>query len=236
MPVLAGAAEANIKETLAACEAYREYGAAAVAIVSPFYYRLSADAVYAYFREIALNSPIDVTLYNIPIFASPIDVPTIQRLAELDRIVGIKDSSGDMGAMLQMIRNIKPQRPDFVFLCGWDTTLLPMLAMGCDGGTNALSGVVPDLFRRLYNAARAGDLQTGRQLQLDLLPLFDAIVNSIDFPIGLRAAVALKGFKAGESRQPLGDSQRADLSRISQRIGQCLTELGYEPQPTETEA
>src|SRR5215510_2626419 len=77
VPVLAGAAEANARETLAACETYAGFGARAVAIVSPFYYRLSADSVYAYFREIALNSPIDVTLYNIPIFASPIDVPTI---------------------------------------------------------------------------------------------------------------------------------------------------------------
>src|SRR3954462_2133956 len=82
VPILAGAAEANVRETLAACEAYHGYGARAVAIVSPFYYKLSAESVYAYFREIALHSPIDVTLYNIPMFASPIDVPTLRRLAE----------------------------------------------------------------------------------------------------------------------------------------------------------
>ncbi len=82
VPVLAGAAEANVKETLAACEAYAAMGALAVAIVSPFYYRLSPESVYAYFAEIARNSPIDITLYNIPMFASPIDVPTIRRLAE----------------------------------------------------------------------------------------------------------------------------------------------------------
>ena len=82
VPVLAGAAEANVRETLRACETYAGYGARAVAIVSPFYYRLGPESVYAYFREIARNSPIDVTLYNIPMFASPIDVPTIRRLAE----------------------------------------------------------------------------------------------------------------------------------------------------------
>src|SRR4029079_18071413 len=80
VPVLAGAAEANVKETIAACEAYHGFGATAVAIVSPFYYKLSPESVYAYFREIATNSPIDVTLYNIPMFASPIDVPTIRRV------------------------------------------------------------------------------------------------------------------------------------------------------------
>ena len=57
--------------------------------MSPYYYKLSPESVYAYFREIALHSPIDVTLYNIPMFASPIDVPTLQRLAEFERVIGI---------------------------------------------------------------------------------------------------------------------------------------------------
>ena len=60
--ILAGAAEANVSETVAACEHYKTCGADAVAIVSPFYYRLGPDAVYAYFAEIARHSPIDVTL------------------------------------------------------------------------------------------------------------------------------------------------------------------------------
>src|SRR5215471_3020148 len=91
--VLAGAAEENVRETLRACEKYLEYGARAVAIVSPFYYKLSPEGVYAYFREIAIHSPIDITLYNIPLFASPIDLPTLLKLAELPRIAGMKDSS-----------------------------------------------------------------------------------------------------------------------------------------------
>src|SRR5438552_11374205 len=120
VPVLAGAAEANVKETIAACELYHSYGARAVAIVSPFYYKLSPESVYAYFREIALNSPIDVTLHNIPMFASPIDVPTLRRLSEFERIIGIKDYSGDVAFMGRMISAIRPHRPDFVFLTGWD--------------------------------------------------------------------------------------------------------------------
>src|SRR4029077_20118098 len=108
VPVLAGAAEANARETIQACEAYCGFGARAVAIVSPFYYKLSPESVYAYFREIALNSPIDVTLYNIPMFASPIDVPTIKRLAEFPRVIGIKDSSGDMAFMLRMMAAVQP--------------------------------------------------------------------------------------------------------------------------------
>jgi hypothetical protein len=83
-------------------------GARAVAIVSPFYYKLCPESVYAYFREIALSSPIDVTLYNIPMFASPIDLPTIRRLAEFPRVIGIKDSSGDLAFMMRMIAAVRP--------------------------------------------------------------------------------------------------------------------------------
>ena len=82
VPVVAGAAEATVAETIRACEHCLEAGARAVAVVSPFYYRLSSESVYAYFCEIGRHSPIDVTLYNIPMLASPIDVPTVRRLAE----------------------------------------------------------------------------------------------------------------------------------------------------------
>src|SRR4051812_28240547 len=172
VPVLAGAAEANIKETIAACETYHGYGARAVAIVSPFYYKLSPESIYAYFREIAQNTPIDVTLYNIPMFASPIDVPTIRRLAEFPRIIGIKDSSGDVAVMGRMINAVRPMRPDFVFLTGWEAVLVPMLIMGADGGTNATSGIVPELTRRLFDLTKSGNLTEAVALQLRLIELF----------------------------------------------------------------
>src|SRR4029078_4586746 len=72
VPILAGAAEANVNETVKACEDYHALGWRAVAIVSPFYFKLTPAGVYAYFKEIADRSPIDITLYNIPLFASPI--------------------------------------------------------------------------------------------------------------------------------------------------------------------
>src|SRR3954464_6216232 len=193
VPVLAGAAEANTRETIRACETYHGYGARAVAIVSPFYYKLSPESVYAYFREIALNSPIDVTLYNIPMFASPIDVPTLQRLAEVERVIGIKDSSGDVAFMGRMINAVRPHRPDFTFLTGWDVVLVPMMLMGADGGTNATSGVVPELMCRLYDLGAAHRWDEAIPLQLRLVELFDTMLFSADFPEGFRAAAELRG-------------------------------------------
>jgi 2-dehydro-3-deoxy-D-pentonate aldolase len=222
VPVLAGAAEANIRETLKACERYLEYGARAVAIVSPIYYRLSPGAVYEYFREIAVNSPIDVTLYNIPMFASPIDVPTVQRLAELPRIIGIKDSSGDIAHMLRMMAAVEPHRPEFSFLAGWEPTMLPMLAMGCSGGTHASSGIVPELTRRLYELATSGELVAARRLQMQLTELFDLVVYGANFPEGVRAAVELRGFSFGKSRQPADPTQQIDQAKLGRLVNRLV--------------
>jgi 4-hydroxy-tetrahydrodipicolinate synthase len=233
VPVLAGAAEANVRETIAACEAYHEYGARAVAIVSPFYYKLSPESVYAYFCEIALASPIDVTLYNIPLFASPIDVPTIRRLAEFPRVVGIKDSSGDIAFMLRMMSAVQPIRPDFVFLTGWEAALVPMLLMGCHGGTNATSGVVPEVTRKMYDLVQERRIDEARTLQLRLLELFDAMLYSADFPEGFRAAVELRGFDFGRGRQPLSETQQIDRDAL-QRVLQCiLHDFGFVEPPSE---
>jgi 4-hydroxy-tetrahydrodipicolinate synthase len=218
VPVLAGAAEANVRETIAACEAYHDCGARAVAIVSPIYYKLSPDSVFAYFREIALHSPIDVTLYNIPMFASPIDLPTIRRLAEFDRIVGIKDSSGDLAGMMRMIEAVRPLRPDFVFMTGWDAVLVPMLLAGCQGGTHATSGIVPELTRAVYDLTMAGNIKEAYRLQYRLLNLFDTVFGAGDFPEGFRLAASLRGFDFGAGRQPLTPEQQAKLAGAREGI------------------
>lgn len=232
VPILAGAAEANVKETLAACEYYAEEGVRAVAIVAPFYYKLSPASVYAYFKEIGDHTPVDVTLYNIPMFASPIDVPTVQRLSEeCPRIVAIKDSSGDLPHMIRMIQAVRPNRPDFSFLTGWDAALMPMMLIGCDGGTNASSGVVPELTRKLFDLTKSLQLDEARKIQYDLVNLFDTMIYSAEFPEGFRAAVELRGFQMGRGRQPLSAEQQTDLSTLSRALQCLLSEHGFTDQP-----
>jgi 4-hydroxy-tetrahydrodipicolinate synthase len=232
VPILAGAAEANVRETIKACEHYHRLGCRAVAIVSPFYYKLSPAGVYAYFKEIGDNTPIDVTLYNIPMFASPIDVPTVQRLAEeCPKIVAIKDSSGDLPHMMRMIAAVRPLRPEFSFFTGWDAALMPMLIVGCDGGTNATSGVVPEITRKLYDLTLAGKLDEARDLQYRLIPLFDAMLYSAEFPDGFRAALALRGINPGPSRQPKSAVQHQQLAKLSDQLQCLLAAEGFTGQP-----
>lgn len=231
VPVVAGAAEANLAETIRACEHCLAAGAAAVAVVAPFYYKLSPESVRAYFCELGRQTPIDLTLYNIPMLASPIDVATVRSLAEeFPRITGIKDSSGDISHMGRLIAAVRPVRPDFTFLTGWDAALVPMLAVGCDGGTNATSGVLPELTRAVYDAARAGNLTAALELQRRLTALFDALFLGVDFPEGFRAGVELRGFRMGESRQPQSAGQQGDRERLAARVQELLVALGVDPQ------
>ena len=231
VPVLAGAAEANVKETVAACETYRGYGVTAVAIVSPFYYRLSPPSVLAYFREIADNSPIEVTVYNIPLFATPIDVPTMRQLAEHPRIVGIKDSSGDLPFMMRLLAAIRPQRPDFSFLTGWDAVFVPMMLIGCDGGTNATSNALPEVMRRMYELSRAGQFDEALKIQYRLLELFDAMLNPFEFPDGFRAAAESRGFRFGRGRVPMTEMQRQERETLSNVVECLVSDFGYTSPP-----
>ncbi len=234
VPILAGAAEANVRETIKACEYYASLGIRAVAIVAPFYYKLGPASVYAYFEEIGRNTPIDVTLYNIPMFASPIDVPTVQRLSETcERIVAIKDSSGEIPQMIRMIQAVRPNRPEFSFLTGWDAALMPMMLVGCDGGTNASSGVVPEITRKLYDLTLALKIDEARQVQYDLVKLFDTMLYSAEFPDGFRAAAELRGFQMGRGRQPLSAGQKTNIATLSKTLQCMLAEHGFTSEPIE---
>ncbi len=231
--VLAGAAEANVRTTLDAAAYYHSLGCDAVAIVSPFYYKISQEGVYAYFSEIARESPIDLTLYNIPQFANDISNDTIKRLAvEHPKIVGIKDSSRDLPRFLNMMHEIAPVRPDFVFLIGCEEILLPAVMMGADGGTVATSGVVPEVVMKLYHLTRAGRYDEAKAIQYKLLDLIKLIVFGADFPEAVRQAVGLRGFDMGTGRQPLSPTQQFSLEEVRRTIQCTLNEFGFTDQPS----
>jgi len=226
VPVIAGMAEPNPRETLRLCHLYASLGVRAVAIVSPFYYRISQESVHAYFAEIARNSPADILLYNIPAFATPIDLGTIQKLSELPRIVGIKESSGDLPTMMRLINSIRPLRPGFSFLTGWDPVLVPMLLVGCDGGTCAIGNVLPEHLRRIFELVRAGEIQEAARLQDRMLPIFDLVLQDFEFPDGFRAAAELRGFSFGVSRQPLSVAQLEARAVHKRALEKLLLDFG----------
>lgn len=232
VPVLAGVAEPTVAATVRECGRYADLGATAAAVVAPFYFRLREESVEAWFDEIARQSPLDLLLYNIPAFASEITVPVVQRLATgRPRVIGLKDSSGDIAVMSRLAAAVDDVRPDFALLTGWDTTLVAMLLTGADGGTNASANVVPEVITALYEAAVAGDLSTAWRLQRLVTPLFDRMLDA-EFPVGFRVATALRGIAIGPSRVSQTASQRSaadtlagDLRNLLQPMNELLCPL-----------
>ena len=209
LEILAGAVEANVRETIETCRRYADIGLQTVAVVTPYYFRVGSDAVYEFYSQIAEGIPNDLTLYNIPAFASPIDVATVVRLAQkYPNIVGIKDSSGDLPHMMRMIREVRTVRPQFRFFTGWDASLTPMLLAGCDGGVNATTGVLPELTLAIYQAVNRGDYAKAMQWQYRLLPIFDAMLGAGEFPEGFRQAAAIRGWDFGVSRLTVGEAAK----------------------------
>ena len=108
---------------------------------------------------------------------------------------------------------------------------MPMILVGADGGTNASSGVVPELTRKLYDLTKSLQLDEARAIQYDLVKLFDAMLYSAEFPDGFRAAVDLRGFNMGRGRQPQSASQVTDLQYLSATLQCMLAGNGFTDEP-----
>ena len=227
-PILAGAAEPNVDLVLDMCRFCADLGCRAVSITGPYYFKLTQESIEAYFRELAARSPIDIVIYNIPAFANEISVPVLKRLAlDCPRIIGTKDTSRDMPRFQQVLHEIKPQRPDFAVLIGWEELLCATLFMGGDGGTLSSAGVVPEVIMKIYREARAGHWAEAKRAQFKLLDLFSLMVNAPNFPEGFRAGYELRGFVPGRARFPLSAAEMDLMDDIRARLACVLTDCGF---------
>lgn len=227
-PILAGAAEANIEQVLKAAAHYADLGCQAISVTGPYFFKVSAESIEHYFRELARQSPIDIILYNIPQFSNEIPVEVIRRLAlDCPRIAGVKDSSRDLPRFLNTINQVKSQRPDFTCLIGCEEILFPALMMGADGGTIASSGVIPEAIVKIYQQFQQGDFEGCKHMQFKILELINAMLNAGNFPEGFRAGVALRGFEPGPSRQPMSPGELASLELVREHMACILADCGH---------
>jgi dihydrodipicolinate synthase/N-acetylneuraminate lyase len=237
LPVLAGAAEPNVELVLEMCALCADLGCRAVSITGPYYYKLSQESIEAYFRELAAKSPVDIVIYNIPVFANEISLPVLRRLAlDCPRIVGTKDTSKDMGRLQQTLHMIKPQRPDFSVLNGWEELMCAALFMGADGGTISTAGVAPEVVMSLYQNARAGNWDEARRIQYELLDLFQLMVGAPNFPEGFRSGYELRGFKAGHARFPISHGEAEMIAAMRSKLACVLAACGFDEASRECRA
>lgn len=223
VPVVAGAGATSVDGTVAAIDRAADAGADAAAIVAPYFTAANAPAGNRRFFEAVLDdASLPVLLYNIPqCTGRRIEPETVAAVADHDRALGVKDSSGDLSYFLSVLR----ETPDeFLCLQGYDALLVPALRMGADGGVNALSNAVPGAFREAFD--RAED-ERGRTLQSEAIsPLFEACTTH-GFAPATKAALAHRDIVPSAAvRPPLVAVDDAGAATIGETLEAALEVAG----------
>src|ERR671917_2763970 len=160
VPLVAGVGSAGTREAVELARHAEEVGTDAVLVVSPFYWKVGEEGLFQHFATVAESVDIPVVVYNLPMLTGIDPSPSlIGRLAgEYPNVVGIKDTVTEYNHVVGVLQEVKPARPDFSVLCGWEDLILPSLLAGADGSICAFANVAPELFVNLVRSARSRDL------------------------------------------------------------------------------
>lgn len=200
VPVIAGTGSNSTAEAIRLTKHAYDAGADGVLVVCPYYNRPTQEGMYLHFREIADQVPIPVILYNVPPRTGVNLLPeTVARLAKIPNIVGIKEASGSLKQIIDLI-NLCPA--EFAVLSGDDFIALPTLVLGGKGVISVASNVVPAAIAAMIDAYQAGELIKAREMHYQLLPLIDALFIESN-PIPVKTALAMMGMITDELRLPL---------------------------------
>lgn len=169
--------------------------------VSPYYNKPSQEGIYLHYKAIAEASPVPVVLYNVPgrTGGTGLQVSTIERLAKLPNIVGIKEASSDMNFALD-IRRVTPK--DFVLLSGDDMVAVPMIAIGGSGSISVLANAYPESFSRMINQSLNGDFKAATDILISYSAL-DPLLYVESNPVGIKFVLEQLKVCSAKVRLPL---------------------------------
>ena len=217
--VLAGTGSNSTAEAIELTLHAKEAGADGAILISPYYNRPTPEGIVQHYAAVARETCFPLVVYNIPSrTASNILPDTFARLAEIEQVVGVKESCGDLH---QVAHLIAATPASFKVLSGDDWATLPMMALGGAGVISTASNVAPGDVVELVRAFRTGDLVRARDIYYRLLPLLDALFCETN-PIPVKAALAMRGQIQEELRLPLvriSDSNRARLQLALKEFG-----------------
>lgn len=212
VPVLAGSGSNSTAEAIELTRHAKESGADGVLMVSPYYNRPSQEGIYQHYRAVAEAVAIPIILYNVPSRTSSNILPTtVARLAEVPSIAGIKEATGDLNQVSEVIR-LCPD--DFAVLSGDDFTSMPTVLLGGTGVISVTSNVAPKDMAAMMDAALAGDLARAKELHYRLFPLMQAMFYDTN-PVPAKKTLELMGrIKSGAPRLPLAPMNDETLARL----------------------
>jgi 4-hydroxy-2-oxoglutarate aldolase len=214
--IVAGTGAQSARDTIAFTNRAGEAGAHYALVVTPFYFKaqMTAGTLEAYFRQVAEEAKIPLLLYNVPKFTGlELPLETAVALATHPNIAGLKDSSGNMASLGQILRACPP---DFSVLQGSGSVLFPSLVLGAKGAILALSDMAPAETVGIYRFFQAGEWEKANDIQRRILEVNQRIVGSYGVP-GIKHALDLLGYFGGVPRsplQPVSNETEASISRL----------------------
>ena len=215
--LIVGCGEQSTRATIANCRAAAQYGADIALALPPFYFkgRMHAQSLLAHFRAIADASPLPLLIYNMPANTAGIDLDAelICTLATHPNIIGLKDSSGNITKLAEIVASTPNTFSVFAGSAGY---LLPALAVGAVGAVSALANVFPQEVCNVQALFNSGQLEEARKLQARLIPANTAVTTFYNVP-GLKAALDLIAGYGGTPRMPLlplSVQERAKVAEI----------------------
>jgi 4-hydroxy-tetrahydrodipicolinate synthase len=219
VPVIAGAGSNSTAKAVQITKRAKKAGADGVLSVGPYYNKPTQQGFYEHFKAIAEAENMPVIVYNVPgRTGSNIEAKTMLRLAEIPNIVAVKEASGNIGQIMEIIREA-PR--DFRVLCGDDAMALPVIAVGGDGIVSVVSNEAPSMMSEMIDAALDGHLEKAKELHYKLLPLMN--INFIESnPIPVKSALAMMGLIEENYRLPLvriGAANREKLAKVVEEVG-----------------
>ncbi len=223
IPVIAGTGAASTREAIQLARHAQEAGATACLVVTPYYLHPSDKGIYQHFFEVARAVDLPIITYNIPQTVDAyIPRQVLEDLSEIDNIVGLKDSSGNLPYTMEVLE-MTQGRLDV--LVGHDEVVLPALAGGCSGMILASAQVFPEIWQQVLTSVREGDLQTARQLQMKVQKLARIFVR-YGGGVAVKAALNMMGVKVGRPRRPLKPVGGAMVHETRAEIQLELEKLG----------
>ncbi len=214
VPVIAGTGSNNTKEAVALTRYAKRAGASAALVITPYYNKPTQDGLCRHFRVVAESANIPIILYNVPGRTGVnMTAHTVAQLAEVPNIVGVKEASGNLSQVCDIIR-MTPRK--FCVLSGEDSLFFPMMALGARGVIAVTSNVAPRLMAELYDTYVIGEISRARDIHYRLWPLFQALFLETN-PIPAKTALAMMKMIREEVRLPLSpmaDANRKALARV----------------------
>lgn len=208
LPVIAGTGSNCTATAIYLSQEAEKLGVDAVLVVSPYYNKATQQGLYEHFKMIADSIKIPVILYNIPGRTGVnIQPKTIVRLCkEVPNIVGVKDATGDLSQTAKLLA-LADGAVDVY--SGNDDQIVPMLSLGAKGVLSVLSNVAPQQTHDICAKYFEGDVETSRKMQLEAIPLIDALFCEVN-PIPVKKAMNLLGGLGGTARRPLTEMEEAN--------------------------